>query len=342
MTTPNDPCRSVDLEAQEKYWRTRLGGNVPAVRLYLDHPRPPVPAFLRASAAQDLDLRLCRRINNLCGRKNSTLDVCLLAAFATLLLRYTGQEAFIVKSLSSDSLRWLDSRTPETFTNPVALYANLVGDPSFAAFLDRLAQNVREAAIYRDYPFAKIQRDRNIQQANISRIMFVLVGMPTLISAEPITEDHLDDGAEYINQCDLVFLLTPSGESLTLTCQYDAELFEVDTIQSLLDHYETLLEGIVAQPEAKLSRLPLLTELERDELIITRNATKTEYPKDQCIHALFEAQVEKTPDAVALVFEHQHLTYREVNNRANQLAHYLQKLGAGPEVLVGICLERSI
>ena len=105
MTTPNDPYRSFDLEAQEKYWRTRLGDNVPAVRLYFDHPRPPVPAFLRASAAQDLNLRLCRRINHLCGRTNSTRDVCLFAAFATLLLRYTGQEAFIVRSLSSDSLR---------------------------------------------------------------------------------------------------------------------------------------------------------------------------------------------------------------------------------------------
>src|SRR5512132_814887 len=108
MTTPNDPYRSVDLVAQEKYWRTRLGDNVPAVRLHLDHPRPPVPAFLRASAAQELDLHLCRRINHLCGRTNSTLDVCLLAAFETLLLRYTGQEVFIIRSLSSDSHRWLD------------------------------------------------------------------------------------------------------------------------------------------------------------------------------------------------------------------------------------------
>ena len=342
MATANDPYRRIDLAAQEKYWRNRLGGNVPAIRLYLDHPRPPVPAFLRASAAQELDLHLCQRINNLCGRTNSTLDVCLLAAFETLLLRYTGQEAFIVRSLSSDSLRWLDNQIAETFTNPVGLYANLAGDPKFIAFLDRLAQDVREAANYRDYPFEKIQRDHNIQQANISRIMFVLLGMPTLITAEPITADHLDDGAEYINQCDLVFLLTPSADSLTVTCQYDAELFEVDTIKRLLDHYETLLQGIVAQPEAKLSQLPLLTELERAQLIIGRNDTKTEYPKDRCIHTLFEAQVGKTPEAVALLFEHQHLTYRELNDRANQLAHYLQKLGVGPEVLVGICLERSI
>ena len=224
----------------------------------------------------------------------------------------------------------------------MGLYANLAGDPKFIAFLDRLAQDVREAANYRDYPFEKIQRDHNIQQANISRIMFVLLGMPTLITAEPITADHLDDGAEYINQCDLVFLLTPSADSLTVTCQYDAEPFEVDTIKRLLDHYETLLQGIVAQPEAKLSQLPLLTELERAQLIIGRNDTKTEYPKDRCIHTLFEAQVGKTPEAVALLFQHRRLTYWELNDRANQLAHYLQKLGVGPEVLVGICLERSI
>ena len=301
MITPSDSDRSVDLEAQEAYWRNRLGGDVRALQLYLDHPRPPVPAFLRANVSQDLDLQLCQGIHNLCDRTNSTLDVFLLAVFATSLFRYTDQKDFIVRSLSSDSLRRLDSRT-ETFTNPVALYANLVGDPSFVAFLDRVAQNVREAAIHRDYPFHKIQTDRNIPQANISRIMFVLVGRPTLISAEPITEDQLDDAAEHINQCDLVFLFAPTAESLTVTCQYDAELFEASTIRRLLDRYETLLQGIVAQPAAKLSQLPLLTELERKQLIIEWNDTKTDYPKDKCIHELFENQVEKTPDAIAVVF----------------------------------------
>ncbi len=340
MITPSDSDRSVDLEAQEAYWRNRLGGDVRALQLYLDHPRPPVPAFLRANVSQDLDRQLCQGIHNLCDRTNSTLDVFLLAVFATSLFRYTDQKDFIVRSLSSDSLRRLDSRT-ETFTNPVALYANLVGDPSFVAFLDRVAQNVREAAIHRDYPFHKIQTDRNIPQANISRIMFVLVGRPTLISAEPVTEDHLDDAAEHINQCDLVFLFAPTAESLTVTCQYDVELFEASTIRRLLDRYETLLQGIVAQPAAKLSQLPLLTELERKQLIIEWNDTKTDYPKDKCIHELFEDQVERTPDAVAVVFEDQQLTYRELNNRANQLAHYLIKLGVGPDVLVGICMQRS-
>jgi amino acid adenylation domain-containing protein len=342
MITPNDTSRRVDLEAQETYWRNRLGGDLRALLPYLDHPRPPVPAFLRANVSQDLKLQLCQGIHNLCGRTNSTLDVFLLAVFATLLFRYTDKEDFIVRSLSSDSLRRRDSRTLETFTNPVALYANLVGDPSFVVFLDRLAQNVREAAMHRDYPFEKIQRDRNIQQANISRIMFVLMGMPTLISAAPIAENHLDDGAEYINQCDLVFLLTPTDESLTVSCQYDAELFEASTIHRLLGHYETLLQGIVAQPEANLSQLPLLTELERKQLIIEWNDTKSEYPKEQCIQELFEARVEKTPDAIAVALEDQQLTYRELNNHANQLAHYLHRFGVGPDVLVGICMDRSI
>jgi len=337
MITPSYVHPRVELEAQET-----LGDDVRAVQIHLDHPRPPVPAFLRARAVHHLDLHLCQRIANLCARTNSTLDVCLLAAFETLLLRYTDQDDFIVGALSSDSIRWLDGRSPETVTKPVPLYANLVGDPSFVVYLDRLSQSIREMATCRDYPLVKIQREGKIQQTTNSRIMFVPVGMPTLISAEPITKHHLEDGAEYINHCDLVFLLTPTAESLTVTCQYDTELFEGNTIHRLLNHYETLLEGIVAHPEAKLSQLPLLTESEREQLISEWNDTKTDYPNDKCIHQLFEEQDEKTPDAIALVFEDQQISYRELNQRANQLAHYLQRHGVGPEVLVGICVERSI
>ena len=123
---------------------------------------------------------------------------------------------------------------------------------------------------------------------------------------------------------------------------YNTDLFDASTIERMLGHYKTLLEGIVANPEQRISELPLLTEAEKHQLLVEWNDTKRDYPKEKCIHELFETQVEKTPDAIALVFEDQQLTYRELNNRANQLAHYLKKLGVGPEVLVGICVERSV
>ena len=136
--------------------------------------------------------------------------------------------------------------------------------------------------------------------------------------------------------------MTDEVDGLKAEIEYNPDLFESATITRILGHFQTLLAGIVANPDQAISELPLLTEAEKHQLLIEWNDTKTDYPQDKCIHQLFEAQVEKTPDAIAVVFEDQQLTYRELNRRANQLAHYLQKLGVGPEVLVGICVERSI
>src|SRR5262249_7982371 len=118
--------------------------------------------------------------------------------------------------------------------------------------------------------------------------------------------------------------------------------FEVATISRMVGHFQTLLAGTVADPEQRLSDLPFLTEEERRQLLVEWNATQADYPRDQCIHQLFEAQGERTPEATAVIFEEEQLTYRELNRRANQLAHHLRALGVGPEVLVGICMERSV
>jgi amino acid adenylation domain-containing protein len=144
------------------------------------------------------------------------------------------------------------------------------------------------------------------------------------------------------NRRDLVFLVCPKGELLDVTCEYDAELFESATITRQLGHYQKLLEGIVANPDQGISQLPILTEAERHRILVEWNDTARDYPKNECIHELFEAQVERSPDAIAVVFADQQLTYQELNQRANQLAHCLQRLGVGPETLVGICVERSL
>ena len=141
---------------------------------------------------------------------------------------------------------------------------------------------------------------------------------------------------------DLEVYLWETAEGLRGPFVYNTDLFDAATIERMAGHYQRMLEGIVANPDQRLSELPLLTEAERHKLLVEWNNTGTDYPRDKCIHELFEEQVEKTPDAIAVVFEDQQLTYRELNDKANQLAHYLRKQGVGPEVLVGICVERSI
>ena len=141
---------------------------------------------------------------------------------------------------------------------------------------------------------------------------------------------------------DLGFNLAESDGQLDVICWYNTDLFDAGTIERWMGHFQTLLEGIVSDPEQPISDLPLLTERERQKLLVEWNDTQTDYPRGQCIHQLIEAQVERTPDAVAVVFEDEQLTYRELDRRANQLAHHLRGLGVGPEVLVGICVERSL
>ena len=137
-------------------------------------------------------------------------------------------------------------------------------------------------------------------------------------------------------------MLSEAEGGLVGVWEYSTDLFEAATIERLRAHFQTLLEGIVADPQRRLSELPLLPEAEWQQVVVEWNATEAEYPKEWCIHQLFEAQVERAPEAVAVVFEDEWLTYRALNARANQLAHHLQGLGVGPEVLVGICLERSL
>src|SRR5262245_6955480 len=145
-----------------------------------------------------------------------------------------------------------------------------------------------------------------------------------------------------VSKFDLSLSLSDRGEDISGRLQYNTDLFDEPTIARMLRHFQVLLEGIVADPNRRISDLPSLTEAEKDQLLVEWNETGRDYPKEKCLHQLFEEQVKRTPDSVAVIFEDQQLTYQELNTRANQLGHYLQKLGVGPETLVGICMERSL
>ena len=345
MKLESNPTGGLELSRQQDYWRRTLGGELPVLHLCPDNPRPPVCSFIRATECIDLASDICREIRNLCARHNVTVFVMLLAAFKVLLFRHSGSDDIIVGSVSSDSVLRTEERQ-ETFTNPLALRTSLEGDPTFAQLIKRVAGTVEAASANRDWPFERIvegiQKESRFSDSSVFQVMFVVADACSSISAEPVTEENLASVGEYVARCELVFLISEQKDVFTVTCEYDAELFNSATITRILQHYQTLLAGIVADSNQRISGLPILTESEKQQLLVEWNDTGRSYPTDKCVHQLFEEQVERTPDAVAVAYESQKLTYRELNQRANQLAHYLIELGVGPELLVGIFMERSL
>ena len=334
------------LEEQLKYWQQQLAQAPSLLELPTDRPRLPRQSFRGSSKSFQLDLELTQKLKALSRESGTTLFMTLLTAFAVLLARYSSQEDIVIGSPVANRNRGEIESLIGFFVNTLALRIPLQGDPVFQDLLTRVRQVALDAYAHQDVPFEQIvealQPERNLSHNPLFQVMFVLQNAPmenlelaglssTLLERETVTAKF-----------DLTLSMRETSSGLAGAWEYNTDLFNGSTIERMASHFQTLLAAIVENPQQKVSELPLLSEAERHQLLFEWNDTQTEYPHDKCIHQLFEEQVEKTPDAVAVVFEEQQLTYRELNQRANQLAHYLQTLGVKPEVLVGICVERSI
>ncbi len=331
------------LDAQLAYWQQQLDGAPAGLALHTDHPRPTLPTFLGAREYIVLPETLSKQIGCLSDRVGVTLFMTLLAAFQTLLYRYTGQEDILVGSPIANRNRSEIEGLIGFFANSLVLRTDLSGNPTFQELLGRVREVALGAYAHQDLPFEKLvealQPERDLNRNPLFQVVFALQNTPIEILKLPgLTLSPLDfdpGTARFDLEFQLVCL-----DTLGIVVTYSTDLFEQNTIARLLKHFQTLLEGIVAQPEQRIANLPLLTADEQYQLLLEWNSTQIDYPK-QCIHQLFESQVEQAPDAVAVVCVDKQLTYQELNNHSNQLAHYLRQLGVGPEVLVGICLERS-
>ena len=232
------------------------------------------------------------------------------------------------------------------FVNTLVLRADLSEKPTFRELLQRVRNVCLKAYAHQDLPFEKLveelRPERDLSRNPLFQVMFVLQNTPRPLPQPAGLNIERVDVLPATSPFDLSLYLRERDGKLIGFFEYNTDLFEPSTIERMIGHFETLLEGIVADPEQPISTLPLLTEAERHQLLVEWNDTTADYPKDSCIHELFEAQVERTPEAIAVQFEGKQLTYRELNSRANQLAHYLQGFGVGPEKLVGICVERSL
>jgi len=332
------------LEEQMAYWRKQLADAPTILELPTDHPRPAASNNRGSRCLFTLPASLTEELKVLSRKQGVSLFMTLVAAFQTLLYRYSGQEDLLLGTVTADR------RHPETknligfFVNTLVLRADLSGDPTFQQLLGRVRTRMLQAQAHQDVPFEylvkELHPDRSQGQNPFFQVLIVLEPADPDLSAGWAIEqmDLKTDTTKF----DLGLKIRDIPGGLQGELEYSTDLFEEATIHRMIGHWQTLLQGVVTHPEQRLSALPLLIEAECHQLLVEWNATTRPYPANQCVHQLFEAQVERTPDAVAVVFKDEFLTYRELNRKANQLACHLQQLGIGPDVLVGICVERSV
>ncbi|MCC3418010.1 MAG: amino acid adenylation domain-containing protein, partial [Microcoleus sp. PH2017_07_MST_O_A] len=328
-------------ENQLRYWKQQLA-NLSTLQLPTDRSRSPIQTFRGTRQCLALPLSLTERLKDLSRREGVTLFMTLMAAFQTLLYRYTGQTDIPVGTVANLRNRQELEGMIGYFLNTLVVRTDLSGNPTFKELLARVREVTIGAYTHQELPFQKlveeIQPERNLSYNPLFQVVFVLEPPLAEMDGWRISQLDIDTGTA---KFDLNLELDERPSGIIGRIEYNTDLFEASTISRTIGHFQTLLEGIVSNPEQKISELPLLTEWERQQLVAWNN-TATDYPQNACIHQLFEEQVERSPDAIALVFEDQQLTYKELNQRANQLAHYLGKLGVTAEIMVGICVERSL
>ncbi|CCI16555.1 McnA protein [Microcystis aeruginosa PCC 9807] len=336
-----------------QYWQQQLAGELPILHLLPDKPRPPVKTYQGASYIAKLDEQLTEKLRDLALASNTSLYQILLTAFYVQLYRYTNQTDILIGSP-------MRGRTAKEFKEIVGYFSNLnvlrISVQENATFTELLAQVgkiVRQAQKHQDYPFSwladKLQPQRDTSRSPLCQVSFAwqaqtwceaknnsLHWQKSVLPMEPYLLGQRG------GHLDLSLMVREAKGEIEPCWQYNTDLFEAVTIERMAKHFVRLLNSIVLNPQQPISQLSMLTEVEQQQLLFEWNNSQTDYPLDKCIHQLFEEQVERTPENIAVVFEDQQLNYQELNARANQLAHYLQKLGVGPDVLVGICVERSL
>ncbi|MGH8718832.1 MAG: non-ribosomal peptide synthetase, partial [Burkholderiales bacterium] len=335
-----------ELDKQRTYWKEQLAGSPALLELPTDRPRPALQSFNGARQTRMMPKRLGDGLKTLSQREGATLFMALLAAFQILLSRYSRSSDVAVGSPIAGRTRAETENLIGFFVNTLVLRTDLSGNRNFRELLGRVREVALGAYSHQDLPFEKLveelKPERSLSHSPLFQVMFVLQSAGSRELHLPgITVSEFE--FERVNaKFDLSLAATETGQGLKLDVDYNTDLFDAETITRLLDHYESLLEGIIADPNRCIADLPLISEQERKLILTAWNDTETDYPKHATIASLFEAQVRHMPAATALIFEDQALSYSQLNAKANRLAHHLQALGVGPETLVAVCAQRSI
>jgi aspartate racemase len=333
------------LAKELAYWKQQLRDAPPLLELPTNRSRPAFQSYQGARHFLTFPDALVEALKILSRRQQATLYMVMLAAFQTLLHRYSGQETIVVGSPIAGRTYKETEDLIGFFVNTLVLKTDLSGNPTFNELTARVRSTALGAYEHQDVPFEKLVEELNPDRSpsysplfqvalafqNVPNPVFKLAGLQLI----PLEVEGR------VSKFDLTLFLTEHAGTLEATMEYNVDLFDKATIEQMLGHYQKLLESIVANPNRPLSDLAMLGSQEEHQLLVEWNDTQREYSSDKCIHQLFEQQAQNTPDSTAVVFANQALTYRQLNRRANQLARYLQRIGIGPEALVGICMDRS-
>lgn len=334
------------LERDMAYWRAQLQ-DLPVLALPTDHPRTHEQHARGSQICFTFPRQFTRQLQDLRQREGGTLFQLLLAAFQVVLSQYSGQSDIVVGAPAAGRTHKETERLQGCFMNMLALRTDLSGDPTLREVLKRVKHVAQEGKAHQDLPFERLVEhlspERRLDQHPLFQVMITLRHrVAPFFKAGELRIDLPVLGPTQATQVDLALAFDVVEDQLRGTVDYAVDLFEAETIHRFIGHFQMILRAMVAYPERRLSDCSLLTESEWRQLVVEQNATDQEYPREQCIHERFEMYVRNTPDAVAVVCGEQKLTYEQLNRRANQVAHALRAHGVGPEVLVGICVERSL
>ncbi len=336
-------------KVQLAYWKEQFATLPPVLELPTDHPRPTVQAYRAFNGQQhtiSLSKQFTQDLKQLCQRENVTLFMALLTAYQILLHRYTGEEDIVVgTAIAGRKLPEIENLIG-VFINTLALRTPVAGDATCRELLERVKQVALKAFEHQELPFERLVKElhseRTLAHNPLFQVMFLLQSEEILPLQFPgVRAEHFQVG-NILTDYDLALDVVEQDDQVICRFKSNADLFESETITRMTHHFQTLLEAMVANLQQKISEVPLVGEAERHKLLIEWNQTARDLPADVCAPQLFEQQVARTPNATAIIFEDQQLTYAELNAGANKLAHYLRGLGVGPDSLVGISIERSL
>ncbi|HEX7736568.1 MAG TPA: amino acid adenylation domain-containing protein, partial [Ktedonobacteraceae bacterium] len=332
------------VQAQMAYWKHRLQ-QLPVLDLPADRARPSLQTFRGATHAFTLPGALSADLQAAGRREGVTLFMSLLAGWMICLARYSGQDDLAVGTPIANRRQRETESLIGCFINTLVLRADLSGNPSFRAVLRQVREVTLQAYAHQDIPFEQLVEavapQRDLSRSPLFQVLFVLQNTPReafeLAGLTPRELDRESGTARF----ELTLTLTETGHGLRGMLEYNSDLFEAQTIARIANSYQRVLEALVADPQRRLSQLPMLSREEQQQVLSDWNATHTDIAWERWMPHLFAQQVARSPEAIALVCEEEQLTYRELDRRANRLAHYLRQRGIGPEALVGIFLPRS-
>jgi amino acid adenylation domain-containing protein len=332
------------LERQIAHWREALAGAPAVLELPTDRPRPALPTHRGGARPVRLSAERMASVHALCRQRGATPFMAWAAAWALLLGRHAGQDQVLVGTPVAGRNRREVEDLIGFFVNTLVLRCDLRGAPPFGELLRRVRETAIDAFTHQDLPFERlvdeIAPDRDLRRPPVFQAMFILQNAPLGALELPgltLRQVPVDAGAA---KFDLTLNLVEIEGGLSFL-EYDADLFDEATADRFIARYETLLAGIVAAPDRPLAELPLLPAAERQQLLVDWNDTAEPFPRDRCVHELIAEQAARTPEAVAVSCGGERLSYGELDARAGRLARRLMRLGVGPEVLVGLCAERS-